>query len=358
MSAEISNAWVYAACPNCRATFYAPRENITRECPNCFSARLDAHKPPPFDAPPELVVPFSIAPNTLEYLYERWLRGMWFKPRELNVSNLVERSMQLYLPLWLVDANVNGQWQAQMGFDYLVASTQERFDGAQWTTQKLNETRVRWETRAGEIARRIQNVSVPALNDHTRWMNGIGATQWLEPPFDLARAVPIAPDTLQKTIFRAPEIPPFSAWNRARDFFPTRAARECKEAANAQHIDHFQINAEYDSQNWTLLLLPLYVSAYRADDGKIQRVFVNGQSDVVNGVKRASMRRAQNIAALLFLAAALTFLAALAVGLFATRAQELLGLAILLVLLTFALAVAACAPILYVWQFNRQANEK
>lgn len=361
MSAELNAAWgtMYPAhCKQCHAAFLAPASAGAPVCPNCLAARLEPLPALQADALPELVIPFAVSDATLNANLERWLRDIPFKPASLNTNALRAKLTRVFLPMYLADARAYGAWQAQMGFDYLVASSEERFDGAQWVTQRLNETRVRWEPRAGELTRAYENLSAPAMEQHARWMVALGAASWREPPFDSSRAVAFTSDSLDNALVRAPDIAPNAAWQFAREQLERRAARECETAANAQHHEKFELRAVYGEPHWTLLLLPTYITSYVGDDGKLIPVRVNGQSGFVSGIKRASMKRARVWTIALGVVAFVAFLLTVLLGIAGALYDAFVLLALLVLGVTFLLCLAAPAPLIVAWQFNRQNQEK
>ncbi len=361
MPHELDAAWGAmhpAHCKNCHAEFLVAANVGAPVCPNCLAARLEPIPALQADAPPELVIPFAVSDATLNANLERWLRDIPFKAAALNVNALRAKLTRVLTPMYLADARAYGTWQAQMGFDYLVASSEERFDGAHWVTQRLNETRVRWEPRAGELTRAYENLVAPAIEQHARWMLALGARDWREPPFDSSRAVAFAADALTNALVRAPDIAPNAAWQFAREQLERRAARECETAANAQHHEKFELRAAYGEPHWTLLLLPTYVTSYVDDDGKWIPVRVNGQSGFVSGVKRASLRRAQKWSIGLGVVACALFLVVIALGAASARDDRLVLPALFVWGVTFLFCLAAPAPLLVAWQFNRQNAAK
>ncbi len=360
MTNELADAWGAmhpAHCKNCHAAFLVPPQAGAPNCPNCFAARLEPMPALQADAPPELVIPFAVSDATLNANLERWLREIPFKPASLNLRALQKNLVRVFLPMYLADARAYGTWTSQMGFDYLVASSEERFDGTSWVTQRLNETRVRWEPRAGELTRAYENLPAPASEAHARWMIALGATDWREPPFDSLRALAFAADTLGNAIVQAPDLAPNAAWQFARAQLERRAARECETAANAQHHEKFELRAAYGEPRWTLLLLPTYVTSYSDDGGKWIPVRVNGQSGFVNGVKRASMQRARSWSIALGAAALGAFLLTALLGVAGALYDAFLP-ALFVLGVTFLLCLAAPVPLLRAWQFNRQQAAK
>ncbi len=344
-----------AHCKNCRAGFYLPSHAGAPFCPNCFGARLEPIPAFAQDAAPELVIPFTVNETILAANLERWARDIPFQHSSLNWNALRARVTRVYLPMYLADARVWGTWRAQVGFDYLVASSEERYQNAQWVTQRINETRIRWEPRAGDISRAYENIAAPALEQHTRELSALATNG---SAFDTSRAISFSPDALANSLLRAPELANDAAWKFAQVEVERRAARDCQNAANAQHIEQFELRAAYGEPRWTLMLLPTFVTSYNDDDGKWIPVRVNGQTGAVSGAKRASMNSARRWTYLIGGIAFLAFLFALLVGLLTQVADAFTWLAALALVVTLLLALAAPLPLIIAWQYNWRQAEK
>lgn len=359
---ELAKEWGVAlfgaSCPHCGASFLVPADAGAPVCPNCLAARLEPQPLQEHDLPPELVLPFTISDALLSANLERWQRAIPFRPATLNPRDLSRHLVRLYLPLYLADARVWGTWRAQMGFDYLVASSEERYDGKGWVTQRLNETRVRWEARAGDITRKYENLPAPALEKHAQWMGALGAGAEGEPPFDTSRAAPYDASVIARAIVRSPDIAPNAAWDEARRRLERRAAGDCQLAAGAQHEAQFQLRGAYGEPTWTLLLLPVYVTYYEGDDARLLPVRINGQTGFVSGVKRASRKRAVSWAVGIVVLALALFVLTVGVSVAALQMRELTTWAILLLLGTLGLLLVAPLPLIVAWQYNRHAAQE
>ncbi len=339
-------------CAKCRATFLIPSNAGAPFCPNCFAARLEPIPQLERAAAPELILPFTVADATRDANLERWQRDIPFKARSLNLKELHARLTRVFLPMYLADASVWGTWSAQMGFDYLVASSEERYNSGQWVTQRINETRIRWETRAGEIARKYENVPAPALENHARVMAALGDGNAL--PFDTTRALGFSSDGLNNALVRMPDLTPNAATISAQLEMERRAANDCQIASGAQHHEQFSLRAAFGEPNWTLMLLPMYVTSYSDDNGKWIPLRVNGQTGFVSGEKRASMKVARRWALLLGAIALLALLFTAFIALTSILAPPMLAVAGILLFVTLALCLAAPVPLIMAWQYNRQ----
>ncbi len=351
---EQNTAWGVALtavhCPNCGATHLVPGDTRLSVCPACLQGRVTVQPVPLDELTPELVVSSRLLPAALRRALGRWVAGGRLRPGDMTLELLARRLRRYYFPLWLVDGRVEGSWQADVGFNYQVVSYEDRFqENVGWHSHKMKETRVRWEPRVGRMKRSYDNLTVPALDDHRVWARRLGA-------YDLEQRSEYAPEMLQKSVVRLPTLTPDEAWPEAESAFFRAVAADIGRAAAADHVRDLALDAEYSELNWTLLLLPAYVTWYREGE-RVWPVLINGQSGRIYGVRRVSARRA-NIISLALGAAALFLFAvggmvALLSAVFAPAAL-LGGLGIVGGVL---LAFAAPVPAIWAWRQNRRGSD-
>ena len=341
-----------ALCPDCDHRFLYPAEDDAPLCPLCFRDELvplnieEEHLP--YTQPPELALPFTISEARFAEQVDAFTRAIPFAPADLTPQNLRQRTQRLYLSRWLVDADVEAEFQAEVGFDYQVVSHRERYAGDRWQTEEVQEDRVRWEPRAGRLHRHYANVPLPALAEEAEWQRQLGA-------YSLDGAAPYKPEELAGAMLTLPDRSPADAWPDAVPAVRQAAQEECRQAAQAQHIRDFRWSPAYGGRNWTQLLRPVYATYYRDDEGRPRPVFLNGQTGQISGIRRASMVRARRVALGAGGAAALVLLVALILGLAGFFLEAALFTPAALGLgLAFILLVGALVPLLIVWRFNRR----
>ncbi len=346
-----------AVCEHCDWRYLVPTERPLSRCPHCFQATLtpltDEVEELPIVRPPELVVPFEVSPEELERGVETFVGGIPFPPEDLNAEALKSRLEEVYLPTWLVDVAVEAVWEAEAGFDYQVVSHEERYDdrAGGWVTREVEETRTRWEPRVGRLTRTYDNVPAPALEADARLRERLGA--WDEGTREAYR-----PAATAEASIALPDRTPEDAWPAAVPEVRQRAAAECQEAAEADHFRQFMWTPEYGEQNWSLLLLPAYTTAYEDDEGQAHALLIHGQTGRIDGPRRASMRRARRVSVIVGLVA----LVILAVGLAMVGAglmvPPLAALGIVGVLVALVVGAGALVPMLLAWQFNRRQEAR
>ncbi|MGD1994870.1 MAG: hypothetical protein PVI59_16880, partial [Anaerolineae bacterium] len=339
---------VAVRCDRCGEAHLVPEAAIPARCPICLRGQVALQPAYLRDEPPEQVLPYKVRSAGLKRALERWSEGIWFRPADLQVDVLARRAQRYLVPLWLVDGRVEGAWRADVGFDYQVVSSQDRYrEGAGWRSQKVEETRVRWEPRVGRIERRYENMVAPALDDHHRLMARLGQ-------FEMSERVSYSPEAVEGSAVRIPSLEPDAAWPQAEPAFVRTAEADCRRAAGADHIRDFRLDAAYSDLNWTQLLLPAYVSWYEEGD-EVWPVLVNGQTGRVSGVRRASARKARTTAWILGGIGVLLFLVGGVLALLGGLFPPLVAVGMAVLIVGVMLGLAAPVPPIAVWRFNRQS---
>ena len=346
--------FVATDCPHCDWIFLTTRAKSEQMCPHCGQEALtplEAEDELPYTAPPELMVRPPLTKQQLASRLTKFASDIPYAPEDLSGPKLLSRLRRLYLPMWLVDVDVSGQWQAEVGYDYQVVSHRERLQNQTWRTEEVKETRIRWEPRLGELERHYANATAAALDEQHHLSRRLG-------DYDLGEAVDFHPADMAEAFVRLPNRPPRDAWSDAEPAVQRSAAGECQRAADGQHIRQFRWSPTFSRQDWTQLLLPVYTTYYQDDDGGVQMVMIQGQTGRLIGSARSSMKRAQRSS--LIIAAI-----ALAIG-FISMILAAAGLVVapLLVVGGIGLAAAllvmfgAAIPIGRAWQFNHSHARK
>lgn len=347
--------WVLEGCASCNGVFVLPPEKVSQRCPFCGQTSLAQMNPadnqPVYTQPPELVVPFGAAENQLRASVRQFAKSLWLAPADLSENALLERLQPIYLPMWLVDAQVQGEWQAEMGFDYEIVSHREQFKNSDWQTERVKEKRVRWEQRVGRLHRQYDNQAAPALEEQAQVEGKIGR-------FDRRAQKPFLPGDLHGAVVHLPNRPPEDAWSEAVVGLQTAVAQDCRLACEADHSRGFKWSPRFANQQWTQLLLPLYTSYYLDDDNRAHMVLLHGQTGKLHGAKRASMKRARRVAGIIAVVAAvflLITLALLAVS-YAVTEETLAWAGLVVGILTAGVGGTAVIPLLYAWYINTTAK--
>jgi hypothetical protein len=336
-----------AGCPQCRQAHLVEAARLGQPCPNCARGHLAPQPASLRPEPPELLVPFHKSRQDVRLVLTNFTKEVWLRPDDCDAEQMLQRAMPVYWPMWLVDCEVTGDWQAETGFDYQVKSSQESYTGSGWSSQDIVETRIRWEPRAGQIDRHYDNIAVPAVSEHQHLTRHVGAYQ-------LAQAAAYAPAQVAGAALRVPDLPPESAWPLAQANLDQAAGEECRQAAAAQHLRNFSLRAAYESLHWTQLLLPLYATYYTDDNGQRHPIYINGQTGTIGGVRLASQRKGWMWAGITLGVAAAVFVVALLVSALGMVFPPAIIIGVILGIAALGLACGAIVPAAWPWQWNRR----
>lgn len=254
-------------CTGCGTAWLA----VGGDCPGC-GGPLEATGATPPAWPIEQVEAFALDRDALRPILARALEPVPFPCADLTVDLLVRRAARAYVPRWLIDVRVAGTWQAEVGADYTVSSTQERLAHGRWESHEVEETRIRWASRVGELVCDVPNVVVAATTD----------------PLDAFLAK--APGELGSRVdapVLLPDRDPAAAWPLAQDAVRAAAADVVRAALTADHVRELYLTADPAAIAWTWRLQPVWISWYRDSAGERRRIAVHGASGEVGGARCA-----------------------------------------------------------------------
>ena len=110
--------------------------------------------------------------------------------------------------------------------------------------------------------------------------------------------------------------------------------------------------------NWSLLLLPVYTTAYEDDEGRALALLIHGQTGRIDGPRRASMRRARRVSVIVGLVALVILAVGLAMVAAGLMVPPLAAVGIVGVLVALVVGIGALVPMLLAWQFNRRQEAR
>ena len=269
-----------AVCEICNLTFLIHTADNKLTCPVCFQAQLE-HLEGDLAAlqhlsPPEMIIPWAISPGRMGQLIDDFASGIPFCAARSDHCQSEPKNKTRILTRWLVDVKTEANWNAEMGFNYQVVSHQERFDQNRggWKTQQVEEQRIRWEARLGDLERSYQNIAAPALDGNTHLSKFADHSKH-------GSGLPYESQALGSGIVCLPNRSKQDAWKQALPALQYVAADECRKASVADHVRQFDWSPKFDEQHWTLLLQPIATTYYLDDEQKAQPMLIHGQSGQV-----------------------------------------------------------------------------
>lgn len=273
-------------CEKCGAnTSVAPTE-LSTTCPFCGSNQVTARAAVPDAFRPRYLIPFKIERDACHAFAREWLKRGWLYPRDLANAARAAQFTGVYLSFWTFSALVNAPWRAQVGYE----RQQQYFD----MDAKAFKTRtvIDWRNENGRVR-------VPFENQLATATTHIPARllKRLE-PFSLDALVTYDPGYLAGWRAQSYEIALNDAWDAARAQMREQTRQLAYGEIDSRHVRNFSINAAFDNETWRLLLLPVYIAAYRFQD-KTYQLVINGQTGKVAGDKPVAWNKVWLIAAAL-----------------------------------------------------------
>ncbi|HFC12507.1 MAG TPA: hypothetical protein ENJ56_06645 [Anaerolineae bacterium] len=334
-------------CQSCGQLYLAPAQLVATNCPLCPNETLQEVESPTIYTEqlvePELVVPYAVSAETVNKSIRDFANSYYFTPQDLTTHNLQARMQRILLPMYLVDSDVETEWQAEIGFDYQVVSHVEQYQHGGWQSSEKKETRVRWEQRTGTLQRHYDNVRAPALEQHAEIVTVLGKFQtWQTEPF--------VPDHAADSLIQLPDREQADAWSDAEPLLLQRVEKECMQASKGQHIRQFKWQPTITNKHWTTLLLPTFTTYYLDDQGERIPIIIHGRNGNVTGEKIGSSQLAKRTSLALGIAALICFVIYL-VGYFTTTA----GIAPLFLLFALILGLSTLYPFYYVNKLNNKS---
>lgn len=336
---------IVVGCDRCRAVHLAPPGSEGAVCPGCGAGAVSVAEPRRA-VEPEVVVPFATTEEEVRRQLQAFVAPVWFPTRELDAAVLASRLRRVWWPRWLVDADAAGAWEAEVGFDYPVESSQEVLEGGSWTTRRVTETRQRWEPRGGRVVRRYDNVPVAALRGWDTLEARLGA-------MPLSPASPGSAAALGEGWVRLPDLGEAEQWPAAVEGLRARVGEDCRAAAGAQHLRDLRLDLRADAPHWTWLLTPGFATWYADDDGVRHLLLVHGGTGRVAGPRMASPARGRTVGLGLIAAATALGAAGACAGLLGVVLWILLPVAAVVLLLALVVGCVAFWPFVGPAGWNR-----
>ena len=339
--------FVAVHCNHCREDHLVLEEPLPQRCPLCHHSPLELLPAPLSAGGPEQMVPFALGEAQAVAAIGNWSSGVRFRPEGFALEVLARSLRRYWIPLWLIDADVEGEWRAEAGYNYEVVSYQDRYaESGGWRSREVTEKRIRWEPRAGRIARHYDNVAAPGVEDDVgQLMDHLGG-------YDLESRAAYAPRELGRGAVRLPALSREAAWPLAEPAFTRAAEVDCRRAAGADQIRDFTLRARYQNRNWTHLLLPAYATWYE-ESCYIWPVLVNGQTGRIYGQRRASARKGNRASVIMGGVALALFAVGALLALIGVAVPPMVVVGSAILAIGLALGLAAPVPAIFVWVRNR-----
>lgn len=259
-------------CRQCGATITMPANTSGAKCSFCGTPLILNEASVKRFWQPDYLIPFKISDKMSRANFGKWIGKKWFAPSNIKKGGLDMDNFQgVYLPYWTYDAHTQTSYIGERG----VHRTEEY---ANDKGEKQRRTVTDWYPASGSVVMDFDDIMVPAGGKNRLPANILNSlTNW-----NMVECVP----------YRKEFLAGFTTEIYERDFRDSlEAAKKQMESSidnevrndiggDAQRVH--TMDTEYSDIMFKLLLLPIWVSAFRYN-GKQYQFVVNGSTGEVLG---------------------------------------------------------------------------
>ncbi len=264
-------------CSACAAEFTLDPKIESGLCPFCGSSvvreitRAEQLKP-------KAVLPFKVTLNEAGEHFRAWLKRLWFAPSKLKDYARTDRSLLtgMYTPYWTFDSATSTRYTGQRGDNYTVYVTRTVTRDGKTTTEQVPETRIRWTSVSGHVARDFDDVLVLASTSLPERI-----TDNLE-PWDLPNLKPYAEEYLSGFRTERYHVDLPNGFARARGKMDAVIRGDICRDIGGDHQRIHSVDTRHDRVTYKHVLLPVWLAAYQYQK-KTYRFVVNGRTGEVQG---------------------------------------------------------------------------
>jgi len=294
-----------ARCGNCGARVAYDTTSTAELCVYCGSPNVLTQEANRNAIRPESVVPLDVGREQVRESFQRWIRGLWFRPNELKKVQHRE-AVGVYVPFWTFDCRVHSSWSADAGYYYYVTRTRVVMVNGRPRARTEQVRKIRWVPAWGERDDAYDDHLVPASASMPhRLVAKLG-------DFDTSELVPYKPDYLAGWRAEEYQVDLDQGWKEGEAHVVATQERRCAGDVPGDTHRHLRVRNRIFDVRWKHVLLPIWSLQYRFR-GKTFTVLVNGQSGRVAGEAPWSwVKIGLAVAALLAVAAVVVIVAAAA----------------------------------------------
>lgn len=286
-------------CQSCGAHTHLAEKDVSATCPFCGSKHVERELSTE-GIKPHAVVPFKLARKDAYDRFEHWIKRRFFAKKAVKNARDEERLKGVYIPYWHFNVDTYSHYHCQVGYNYTVTVTRQVVENGKTVTKHVQETRIRWESRAGAIDCDF----VDLLSNASEQFNSakINALE----PFDFREAKPYDPGFLSGFVAERYSVSLNDGFERLKPVIHDEIVEAIRRQHHADHIRGARLSTNYEKVDFQHVLLPVWVSSYLYR-GKTYQFGINGQTGEVQGTYPIDWFRVALVAAAIGLLVALYF---------------------------------------------------
>ncbi len=226
---------------------------------------------------PDAVLPVKVTKDAAQKEVREWISTRWFAPNALQKMAQQEGIAGVYLPFWTYAADTQSQYRGERGVHYFETEYFTTTDSEGRQVQASRQVmRTAWSPAAGQVARRFDDVLVPA----TKSVNEVRLNA-LE-PWDLPQLCAYDPEYLAGFKAQRYQVDLPSGFEKAKHVMEGVITQDIRRDIGGDEQRIEQVNTATSNETFRHLLLPVWIGAYRFQ-GKVFQVVVNARTGEVQG---------------------------------------------------------------------------
>jgi len=256
-------------CSVCSAETTLGEKLTSKSCPFCGNPLVLKQSHVKRLHKPHYVLPFAITDDEALISFQKWIQGLWFAPSMLKKRKLKKDKFRgVYLPCWAYDCETVSDYKGKRGDNR-----------TRWTTDsngnRTSETYTSWRKKQGTVKHNFKNILIFGTNSIPQ--DDLNFSDWR-----LSDLQPYNPNFLLGFETEIYEWTLRQGYNGAKVYMVEAIRGYIKRDIGGDHQTISWVSTEYGTVYFKLMLLPVWISAYRFR-GKIYQIIINGKTGEVNG---------------------------------------------------------------------------
>lgn len=219
---------------------------------------------------PEYLLPFKVTTKESDANFKKWLGKKWFLPSELKKSGVnTDMFKGVYLPFWTYDANTYTEYRGERGENRTELYRNNK-------GEEMKRTVTDWYPEWGSVSVPFDDIVVPAASTlPPKIMNQL--TNW-----DMMNCVAYSHKFMAGFITEIYQIDFRDGVENAKDKMDNVIDSTIRADIGGDKQKIRSKNTQYNDLMFKLLLLPIWISAFKFN-GKLYQFVVNGRTGQVIG---------------------------------------------------------------------------
>jgi ribosomal protein S27E len=275
---KLSQTALEVNCDDCGANITFEPPQVSGSCPFCAAKIVAQPKIADPSIAPEGIIPFTIGRQQAKQSLQKWLKGDWFAPGDLQKLAQTEKIQGVYLPFWTYDAQTTNHYRGERGDYYYVTETytETNSEGKQETkTRQVRHTR--WSSASGVVHCTFDDLLISA----TKLVNK-DRLQALEPWHLKESLRAYEPSYLAGFEAQRAQVSLEEGFESAKIMMSPRIDSAVKSDIGGDEQRINSISTDYHHITFKHLFLPVWITSYRYKNKQYQ-VMINARTGEVQG---------------------------------------------------------------------------